>query len=335
MLRRSDPHQLILINGSTLTLGGFEDKERTEKLLGTEYLDIYFNEVSQIGYATAELALSRLAFKGALFNKAFFDCNPPSPMHWAHRMFIEKVNPKSGEPYKDGGMYQSLLMNPIHNVANLPNHYIENVLHQLSENMRRRMEDGEWVKPEGSILDKLSESDIIDIDDVPPLEDFAAGVDFGLNMGGVLHGFAGDAAYALCTYGGWNMVASTWDREFRSMSVEIPRTEGDTRKVDTKLVSDVPYVAYCDPAGGERINEITNGMKADNSVEPGLDYWNTLIEHGLYKMLRTCRGLIGEVFDYRRDEKGRIIKENDHFCDAARYCLYSRHVIGRPGITSA
>jgi len=37
-----------LSNGSTIWLGGLDDKERTDKILGTEYSTIYFNECSQI-----------------------------------------------------------------------------------------------------------------------------------------------------------------------------------------------------------------------------------------------------------------------------------------------
>jgi len=82
-------------NGSEIWLGGFDEKERTEKLLGHEYSMVYFNEISQISYDAVELGLTRLARKvGDFKNKAFYDCNPPSPLHWSHRLFIEGVNPR-------------------------------------------------------------------------------------------------------------------------------------------------------------------------------------------------------------------------------------------------
>ena len=40
---------------------------------------------------------------------------------------------------------------------------------------------------------------------------------------------------------------------------------------------------YCDPAGGERIQEITGGTKANNSVESGIDFINAIRWGGKWK----------------------------------------------------
>ena len=50
-------------NDSQIWFGGLDDKERTEKILGTEYATIYLNEISQIPYESRNMALSRLAQK--------------------------------------------------------------------------------------------------------------------------------------------------------------------------------------------------------------------------------------------------------------------------------
>ena len=100
-LYEADPVHVQFNNGSEIWIGGFEDKERVEKLLGHEYATIMFNEVSQIGYDAVTLGMSRLAQTiPGLTNKAYYDCNPPSPLHWAHKLFIEKVEPASGERLK-------------------------------------------------------------------------------------------------------------------------------------------------------------------------------------------------------------------------------------------
>jgi len=52
-----------LPNGSTIWLGGLDEKERTEKILGEEHSTIYLNECSQIPYSSRNLALTRLAQK--------------------------------------------------------------------------------------------------------------------------------------------------------------------------------------------------------------------------------------------------------------------------------
>ena len=298
-------------NKSEIWLGGFDDRERTEKLLGHEYATIYFNEVSQIGYEAVEMGLPRLAqnIEGCK-NKAYFDCNPPSPLHWSHKLFIENVDPRSGNQLENTGDYGSMLMNPTDNKSNLPADYIESVLMHLSTRMKRRMLNGEWVKAEGVVYDVFGESMIIKESDIPKLEERFVGVDFGLNIAGVYVGISGDNIYILDDYGAYNMTTS----EFNS---QINRRWKYNR-------------AYCDPAGGERIQEITNGTKANNSVDPGLDYIQAKMTNGHFFVCDKCKGVLGEIWDYRRDEKERIIKENDHYLDAMRYACYSRATIPRP-----
>src|SRR5579875_2970155 len=86
-----------LPGGSQIWIGGLDDKERVEKILGAEYATLYFNESSQIPWASIETAMSRLAQKVELTPeiakatgkthlslKAYFDCNPPSKLHWSY-----------------------------------------------------------------------------------------------------------------------------------------------------------------------------------------------------------------------------------------------------------
>ena len=53
-------------NGSQIWLGGLDDKDRTEKVLGNEYASIFINEASQVSYASYAILLTRLAQKTAL-----------------------------------------------------------------------------------------------------------------------------------------------------------------------------------------------------------------------------------------------------------------------------
>jgi phage terminase large subunit len=83
-----------------------------------------------------------------------------------------------------------------------------------------------------------------------------------------------------------------------------------------------------DPAGGERIQEITGGIKANNSVESGIDFICAKIERRQFYVCETCTGVLSEVWDYCRDEAGEIVKVKrtkvrDHFMDALRYAVFS------------
>lgn len=58
---------------------------------------------------------------------------------------------------------------------------------------------------------------------------------------------------------------------------------------------------------------------ADNAVEAGItDLWNRMTS-GTLKVFNSLQHLPKEFILYRRDLRGRIIKENDHCMDALRY----------------
>ncbi|MDD3119188.1 MAG: phage terminase large subunit, partial [Victivallales bacterium] len=89
---------IILPNRSEIWIGGLDDNERADKILGREYATIYFNEASEIGFHAVTTALSRLAQKTTLVNKAYFDCNPSGKSHWSYRLFVEKLDPATRLP---------------------------------------------------------------------------------------------------------------------------------------------------------------------------------------------------------------------------------------------
>jgi phage terminase large subunit-like protein len=62
---------------------------------------------------------------------------------------------------------------------------------------------------------------------------------------------------------------------------------------------------------------------AFNGVESGiLEVWERLSQ-GRLKVFRSCQNWLYEFRLYRRDEKGRIVKENDHLMDGTRYAIMS------------
>lgn len=88
---------------------------------------------------------------------------------------------------------------------------------------------------------------------------------------------------------------------------------------------------FIDPAAngrsqtdGQRVIELyrKQGLivsNADNAVEAGLyDVWERMVS-GRLKIFASLSNLFGELRLYRRDEKGRIVKKNDHLCDCLRY----------------
>lgn len=132
-------------NGSEIWLGGLDDKERVDKILGMEFATIYFNESSQLSYHAVTTALTRLAQKTGLRNKAYYDCNPPTKSHWLYQLFKEKIDPENRTALRNPDRYGSMDMNPLDNVENLPEGYIEETLANLPDRKRARFLAGEWL----------------------------------------------------------------------------------------------------------------------------------------------------------------------------------------------
>lgn len=62
---------------------------------------------------------------------------------------------------------------------------------------------------------------------------------------------------------------------------------------------------------------------ADNAVEAGIyDVWSRL-STGRLKIFNTLQNFIQEFRIYRRDDNGKVVKENDHLMDATRYGIRS------------
>ncbi|MCL2478303.1 MAG: phage terminase large subunit [Treponema sp.] len=308
----SHESMVTLFNGSEIWIGGLGDREQADKILGHEYNTIYFNEISQISYAAITTAYSRLAMLvPGCRNLFFYDCNPGSPLHWAYRVFMLKKTFLSGDPLEKPELYSSMVLNPEDNREHLPDDYIADILDTLPEKQKARFRDGLWVKAEGVIYDKFDESMILRTADLPQRFDrYACGQDFGMNITNVKIGWAGDVVYVLADYGAYNMTTKTFNAELEARCwFDCPDGMG------------IPV--YCDPAGGERIQEITGGVKANNSVDSGIDYINAKIERKQFFVSERCMGVLSEIWDYCRDEGGEIVKVNDHFLDALRYAIFS------------
>jgi hypothetical protein len=143
---------LRFANGSEIWLGGLDDKERTEKILGLEFASVFLNEVSQIPWGSREMAVTRLAQRveeeidgqrRPLKLRMFYDCNPPSRAHWSYRLFIEKRDPETKKLVTNADDYAAIQINPTDNEENLPAGYLDS-LSALSGRSQRRFLLGEF-----------------------------------------------------------------------------------------------------------------------------------------------------------------------------------------------
>ncbi len=142
--RRQDGY-FELANGSRIWVGGLDDKDRVEKILGLEYSTVFLNEASQIPYSSALIAFTRLAQSAPrIGQRAFVDLNPVGKTHWTNQLFGEKRDPISRQLLKDPENYRRAFLNPPDNEANLSPEFLAS-LASLPEKQRKRFLEGVYV----------------------------------------------------------------------------------------------------------------------------------------------------------------------------------------------
>jgi hypothetical protein len=140
---------------------------------------------------------------------------------------------------------------------------------------------------------------------------------------------------------GWRFTAALWmafDRETstRYLYAEYKASEGlpslhaDAIKARGEWIPGLidPAARNRAPKDGERLIEDYRGCGLDltpaiNAVEAGLvGCWRDL-SIGRMKIFKTLQQFKEEYRVYRRDEKGKVVKDNDHLMDTMRYIYNS------------
>ena len=109
----------------------------------------------------------------------------------------------------------------------------------------------------------------------------------------------------------------------------------------------IPHIRYrADPEARQEIEELQaiSGNYPGLEVEPaamrdvsiGIEKVTARIRQNRLKILRSCSyDIVDEAATYRTDERGRIVKANDHRLDALRYLIASLDdVAGEPEIVA-
>ncbi len=144
-----------LRNGSSIWLAGFDDSDRTEKVMGQEYATIFVNESTQITYQTFQMLKTRLNFMN-IDLKFILDCNPRAPSHWLHRIFVQHQEPEKLGPLPRKDLYTRLMFIPEDNKANLADGYIENNLETMTGIKKKRLRSGIWCDNDEGCVYKFS-----------------------------------------------------------------------------------------------------------------------------------------------------------------------------------
>ena len=148
---------------------------------------------------------------------------------------------------------------------------------------------------------------------------------------------------------GWNRTAALWgalDRESDTVYLysehyagqELPPVHAAAIKARGSWIPGV-----IDPAargrnqkdGSQLLKEYEElGLRlapAENAVESGIYLVWTMMSTGRLKVFRSLVNWLSEFRIYRRDEKGKIVKANDHLMDDTRYLCRSIRELGATG----
>lgn len=150
-------------------------------------------------------------------------------------------------------------------------------------------------------------------------------------------------AYAMDV--GWNRTAAiwgAWDRQSDTLYLysEYYRGQAEPSVHAAAVRSRGEWMSgVIDPAArgrgqtdGKQLLQMYRDLglsltEADNGVESGIYLTFERLSCGKLKVFRTLQNWLSEYRLYRRDEKGKIVKANDHLMDATRYlCASGREV---------
>lgn len=172
---------LLFPNGSEIWIAGLDDKERVDKILGREYMNIFFNEASEIDYDTYLTVKTRLAqlIEGGT-NRVFVDENPPSSKHWTKVYFLDKVDPVKRTKLSEKKAARTIFLqiHPWENSENVSKDYLE-MIESMPEAKRKRFYEGVFRDDAQFALwrtDTINKNRVTE-QSVPPLKRIVVAVD--------------------------------------------------------------------------------------------------------------------------------------------------------------
>ena len=314
-------------NGSVIRIGGLDDADRVDKILGDEYLHIFINEATQISWDTVTKVLTRLSqnIPGAV-RKLIMDCNPKGPRHWLHQVGVQHILPgndlKEHRPLPDADAWARLSWTPYDNPF-LPADTIR-TLEALPGIQRRRMLLGEWCNNEGAVYD-MFDQDVHTFDFLPDYSEswprFRA-IDFGYT-----NPFC-------CLWGAVDGDGRLW------IYRELYRQKSLVEDLAPEIIAAEPdrdFHTVADPENAEG-RDILNragvgNLPAVKDVISGIQAVQqrfAVAGDGRPRIFisTACVNTINELYEYRweeqkegRNAKEEPVKANDHAMDAMRYMV--------------
>lgn len=329
-------------NGSEIICGGVQD-DQLDKILGSEYGTIFFNEATNISFEAYETVTTRL--NGNWFDargkrlelKVYVDCNPTTKASWIYQQFVLGRVPGTSRDLEGADEFTFLQFDAKANPSVDPKYYQR--LKNKTNAAQERFLVGEWAdEVEGALF---SVSDIEDHREDPPatFDETFVGVDpamtntptsdeTGIIVIGCVHtelpsGETRKDIYPLVDYSGryhpreWSKISTDAAREFNADGIIIEINQGGDSNVNNLLTADYQAnVLTVRPGAGQgkniRAMPIANAMKAGHIHFP-------LADPERFKTLETQ--MLAMTGDYDRKDKSKSPDRLDAFVYAAAELL--------------
>lgn len=141
-----------------------------------------------------------------------------------------------------------------------------------------------------------------------------------------------------CIWGAWDSASDCvylYSEHYMGQSAPAVHASAIKSRGDWIWGAIDPASAGSGQLDGRKLREVYMGeglnlIDADNVVEAGIHACYQRMVAGRLKVFSTLRNWITEFRIYRRNEDGKIVKENDHLMDATRYLIMSGMRMAKP-----
>ena len=138
---------------------------------------------------------------------------------------------------------------------------------------------------------------------------------------------------------GWNKTAAIWGAWDRDSDTVYCYSEYYQGQAEPAIHADAirarghwiqgaidPAAGAANQLDGRRLRDVYGGLglilfNAENTVEAGIHAVYQRLAAGRLRIFRTLGATQSELRLYRRDDNGKVVKENDHLMDALRYLI--------------
>jgi phage terminase large subunit len=279
-------------NGSDIYLMGIEDILRVRSM---NLSLICVDEVSELNEEQwNELTYRLRSTSGS--RRIMGATNPSGPSSWLYRRFFLDNNPNR----------KVIRATSFDNPA-LPKDYID-MLKDLPKQLYSRFAMGEWIALDNIIYNEFSREKHLKHREYGEFTSYMLGVDFG---------FTNPCAIGLLGVDGDNNIHLIEEhKESKLLIGKIVELCERYRRLEPVVIVDPSAPALI----AEFEKEGFNVKKADNEVDGGIARMMDYLHKGKFTAEPSCIEFIKEVENYIRDDKGKIVKVNDHILDLCRYC---------------